>query len=283
MISRCTKLNEKDIFGLNIIMASSFKKTDFKKSIQKINNLISNREVHAFIFLGDPQIPELGSEVFNISNVTDVSKILRDHITTFKLTIEVYSTFSVPSKVMVDLVDQMEGTGVSWKVSPLYFFNNDLKDFILNISLCNKRHVLGEITCIIRDSHRKDDLNLFNVLKNIFRDSLLSTAPLRWEEDLFENVSNYVSHEIEFEDHTIKRLSFYELLGLQISYKGLHCDIRNHLEIDLLGNIFACSTGYENSDSLEITKCNSIVDICDSFKCPYNLCKHNDNMSLSSK
>lgn len=264
-------------------MDSSFKKSEFTKSIVKINSLIKNRKVHAFIFLGDPQIPELGSEVFNTQDVIEVSEILRDSLDTTKLTVEVYSTFNVSSEEVVHLIDEMESLNVSWKVSPLYFFENDLKEFILNMSLCNQRQVLGEITCIIRDSLKKEDTNIFNVLKNIFRNSLLSTAPLRWEEHLFENISNYVSHELEFEDNTTQRLSFYELLGMELSYKGLKCDIHNHLEIDLKGNIFACSTGYENEDILKVTKSNSIEDVCNSFVCPYTLCKHNDNMSLSSK
>ena len=262
-------------------MDSEFNPYLFKKAMSYLNPVLKNRKLHAFIFLGDPQIPELGSEVFNILDITSVSKILRDHLDTLELTIEVYSSFNKDYKSITKLIDTMDCLEVYWKVSPLYYFKNNIKDFIKNISLCKQCDVLGEITCIVRDSYKKEDSYIYSILKNIFKEELITTAPLRGEECLYNNTSNYVTHELEFTNSKKIKVSFYKLQCLKLSFFGLKCDILNHLEVTLSGDFYSCSTGYELQQCLPNSNKQSLYQVCSDFTCPYSSCKHNDNMSLS--
>jgi len=280
MLLRCTNTHDPDLFGLNIIMDSKFDESGFIKALINLNTLLDNRKIHAFIFLGDPQIHELGSEVFNIGDIVSVARLLRDYVLTEELSVEVYSSFKNDFNETKEMIKKMNSLEIPWKVSPFHFHQENFKNFLLTLNVCKASGVLGEITCLTRQGWEINDERNYQIIKTLFGETLLSQAPLRGEESSFKNKCNYTTHKLEYTDKDAEALSYYELQGKDISYKGMFCDINNHLELDLSGNLYACSTAYENKDIIDPEE--HLEKICSSFKCPYSRCKHNDNMSLSS-
>ena len=282
-VTKCTNLSGTAKFGLNIIATSSYNRIPFEESLSMLRASLGDRDIHSFLFLGDPQIRELGGEVFQEPLLNAIPSLVKS-LGNENQEIEIYSTFDYPTEEIDCIIKALKDICSFWKVSPLYFFKNNFNLFLKNISLFHKANVLGETTYIIRDEFKELDLRNFNLFKTVFKNAEVSLAPKRGEESNFEKKDSYESHEVTYKSGITERLSFYNLQGKQLSYRGLFCDLKNHLEIDLSGNIYSCSTGFENKEVLlthgfSDKELNAVLR--SNYPCPYRACIHNDNMSLT--
>lgn len=284
IISKCTNLSESKQFGLNIIANTAYEKDQFEDSLFLLRKLLGPREIHSFVFLGDPQIKELGEEVFADSAICPVYSLVRS-LGVSNHALEIYSTFNCSPVVVAKLVQYLNPVCSAWRVTPLYYFENDFNTFLKNILIFKDADVLGEITSLIREGDQVADYKNYSLLKAVFKDSYVTLAPKRGEEQSFRNKDSYKSHEIIYSTGESEKVSFYELQGKRPSFEGLSCDLGNHLEIDLSGNIYSCSTAYEKKEVLlpfgfSEDALKSVLN--SKFTCPYSLCVHNDNMSLAN-
>ena len=290
-ILKCSKIHDEG-FGLTIFTNTLFDPAIFFERLSWIKEHIKDRDIQIIFFGGEPMVPEFGNHKFTAEWESLFLTI--PHILKKKVEVEIYSDLIVEHQSFRNMVDRLKvyDSFVSWKFTPEFYPPTSMSNFVwfmINFKYIYETPYLGNTSYIISSESDAFDKIAYQTISESFPKADIHMQAKPGEEDFFWGKGSLgsleeapKSHLVSYGSSSVREVSLPELVTENLNhFKGMFCDTRDHVVLDLSGNLYSCMTGYKNRDLLfsEGTK-QEFLSKLNFTKCPYECCLYDDNMSV---